>query len=249
MNKYYDHFHSAKNYNEDIQFVVEHLKKSSIENVEKIFEIGCGTGNHTLLFSKLFKRVAAFDIDPEMLECLKSKLQEGKIDNVNLHLLPLSSLQSGLMAQKFSLGCSFFNVLNYALDYRDLVTFFKTASNFLCNNGLFFFDCYKEDMFQQKIINKENIYKGEGFHFIRYIQTVYDDQKRLVTVDSKIVDYQENEEYSFVNTYKVWKEKDIEEALTVSGLGIIFHEKKQKLFSQSTYPTQDIYCVVRKEFV
>ena len=40
MNKYYDHFHSAKNYNEDIQFVVEHLKKSSIENLEEIFEIG-----------------------------------------------------------------------------------------------------------------------------------------------------------------------------------------------------------------
>ena len=249
MNKYYDYFHSTKNYNEDIQFVVEYLKKSSIENLEEIFEIGCGTGNHTLLLSKLFKRVSAFDIDPEMLECLKSKLQERKIDNVEFRILPLSPMQLSLMAQKFTLGCSFFNVLNYVLDYSDLVTFFKTASNFLCNNGLFFFDCYKEDMFQEKIINKENVYKGEGFHFIRYIKTVYDDQKRLAAVDSKIIDYQTNGEYSFVNTYKVWKEKDIEDALTISGLEIILHEKKQKLFPQGAYQTQDIYCAVRKEFV
>lgn len=247
MNKYYDQVHACKDYNQDISFITSYLEKSFYNKFSRIFEIGCGTGNHTLLLARLFKSVSAFDIDHNMIEKLKSKLKEQQINNVSVDILPLSAHQWNNLNGTFSVGCSFFNVLNYVLKFEELVTFFKTASDFLTINGLFFFDCYKENMFQEEKIVKENIYKGEEFNFIRSIQTTYDTISKFVTVNSQITDHITNEKLQFTHIYKVWDSQAIKEALEAANFKIQFHEKKQKPYFQDESSTQDMYCVIRKE--
>lgn len=61
----------------------------AINEIEEIgrtlaFDIGAGTGYLTIPLSRIFERVYAIEISPEMAETLKQRLREEGIGNVNL---------------------------------------------------------------------------------------------------------------------------------------------------------------------
>jgi malonyl-CoA O-methyltransferase len=58
------------------------IKSTGGNSLSKILEIGCGTGNYTLLLKKRFlgARIMAIDISAGMIEVAKRKLSKGGID-------------------------------------------------------------------------------------------------------------------------------------------------------------------------
>ena len=65
-------------------------------NLKSVVDLGCGFGTFTIPASQMIKgKIHAFDIDPEMISQLKSKIDQLNIQNIDLHLTDFIAEGSG----------------------------------------------------------------------------------------------------------------------------------------------------------
>lgn len=115
---YYDIIYQDYDYELDA-LTLEHYRQAFHLNNSSLLEIGCGTGRHTTLLSKYFESIYAIDIDPSMIERAKCRIEEEKIKNVSFSHCSALEIQPTLC----DMACAFFNVINYLLEFNDLVLF------------------------------------------------------------------------------------------------------------------------------
>ena len=129
----YDKIYYKKNYQRDINLII---KKSKDLRVKKVLDIGCGTGNYTILLNKKLscsrKNILGIDIDKDSIKIAKKKGNFFK--HVEISKLKLTN---------FTIVTIMFNVINYIKSLRDLKTFFKNIQNRMGKNSIVFFDCIK----------------------------------------------------------------------------------------------------------
>ena len=83
MTKYHDYYDKLnlgkKDYAFEVRKIKEIYEKYSDSPLNKILEVGCGTGNHTHELIKIADKVVACDIDPEMIKIATQKLKEKNV--------------------------------------------------------------------------------------------------------------------------------------------------------------------------
>lgn len=79
----------SKVYDEQVLSVYENAYKKTIKHSivflkkeDRVFEIGCGTGNATLPISKYVKEITATDISEDMIQKAREKAEKRSIDNI-----------------------------------------------------------------------------------------------------------------------------------------------------------------------
>jgi len=70
--------------------VVENIIK--LKRSAKVLDVGCGPGKWTETFAKMGCTVTAIDISSKMIELARKRMQKGKLENVNFHLMNVSEL-------------------------------------------------------------------------------------------------------------------------------------------------------------
>jgi SAM-dependent methyltransferase len=100
-------------------------------------DIGCGTGNHDILFAKKGYKIDGFDLSEEMIEIAKSRINNSKNNNINFYQ---GNSENFKIEKKYDVVVSLFHVMNYQTTNEALCQSFKTAYDHLGNNGLFIFD-------------------------------------------------------------------------------------------------------------
>jgi len=99
---------------------------------KKILDIGCGNGFFSSMIAIKGAKIVGFDVSEKQIELAK----ESK-DNMKLNLeFFLSDQFKFVYPEKFDLAYSNM-VLFYAVDFNELVQFFRCAFNSLKNNGKF----------------------------------------------------------------------------------------------------------------
>lgn len=139
----YDKINYKKNYQKDINLII---KKSKNVRIKKVLDIGCGTGNYTILLNKKLscsrKNILGIDIDKDSIKIAKKK------GNFFKHL-EISKLK----LNNFTIVTILFNVINSIKSLRDLKKFFKHTKKRMGENSIIFFDCIKaikEGTFRKK---------------------------------------------------------------------------------------------------
>ena len=129
--KIYDIIYSDKNYNDEVTYIHDILKKYQSKT---ILDLGCGTGIHSHKLSKLGYDVLCVDKSINMLKQAinhknKNKYIQGNITNIRI-------------SKKFDSIISLFHVLNYLEDYQKLLLTFNTVKIHLKKGGIFIFDVW-----------------------------------------------------------------------------------------------------------
>ncbi len=82
-------------------------------DLKSVVDIGCGFGTFSIPASQLIKgKIHAFDIDPEMIQQLQSKLDQLNIQNIDLHLTDFIAEGSGLTDNSIDY-VMLFNILHH----------------------------------------------------------------------------------------------------------------------------------------
>lgn len=131
----YDIFMEDTPYSEWYQFIEDCIKKQKVE-VKSVCELGCGTGQMTMLFAKDGKEVIGIDNSPDMLMVAQDHAYDEEVSILYL-MQDMSVFQ---LEKEVDLICSCCDSINYLLEEEQVLSTFQQVAAFLAPEGLFIFD-------------------------------------------------------------------------------------------------------------
>tara|TARA_R110000851_G_scaffold72142_1_gene160078 strand:+ start:102 stop:860 length:759 start_codon:yes stop_codon:yes gene_type:complete len=136
--KYYDLIHSKKDYESEASFLSSVFLNETSGLQTKILDVGCGTGNHSVLLAQQNpdKTFFGIDISGDMIDIAKSKSKD--ISNLSFHNIDLSKFGQ----DKFNAAICMFYVINHILSLEGLISFFSAVKDKLAPDSVFVFDCW-----------------------------------------------------------------------------------------------------------
>src|SRR3989344_530119 len=214
---YYDALFQKKDYTKEAELVFSLSEKYGIKSPKKILEIGCGTGNHTLVLSEKDVQVVALDTDIHMIEKAKEKINKKNIKLVHSYVEDLNE-------SDFDLALAMFNVVTYIPQTEQLISFMKATAKCLKKGGVFVFDCWNgiaviKDPPHKKTTEIE--YLGEKIEIVLNPETDFFNQKTTLSYHLKVESAGEIKKDHFSFGQTLWIPMQIQYALTQAGLELI----------------------------
>lgn len=245
-NIYYDKIFSNKNYQKEVSIILSLFQKITKKRPEKVLDIGCGTGSHSMFFANESKYVLGIDADKKAIKIANKKKTALKKQNVQFDSVSLKKISEN----NFDLAVSLFNVVNYIDSAKKLENFFKGINDNLKNKGIFIFDCWNgiaalRD--EPKTIKKVLKFDNETIEIESIPKTNLLAQKVLMQNKVKIkVPKQTDINFSFRYTSTLWTPKNLKEILVSSGFNDILISTWQSPNKPANYKDWKILFICQK---
>jgi len=136
---YYNLLYKDKNYKQETQYILDLLKRVSINEVKTILELGSGTGRHAILMGHQGLRVTGVERSQEMLKIAQLSLPQTLKDKVQFIQGDATSFEDKNL---YDACLSLFHVVSYQISNNDVSRIMTTASKHLKTNGFFIFDIW-----------------------------------------------------------------------------------------------------------
>ena len=136
---YYNLLYKDKDYKGEVNYIESLFTKFSITKIRSILNLGCGTGNHDLLFAERNYDVLGVDISEGMIDTANKRITDLENSKISFSKADIRNFRS---QKKFDAVLSLFHVMSYQTADKDLEQVFQTANEHLSKGGLFIFDCW-----------------------------------------------------------------------------------------------------------
>ena len=158
-------------------------------------DLGCGTGNMSMLLDSMGFDVIGVDSSVDMLEVAREKATEGERSILFLNQDMTQFELYGTVATVVStLDC-----VNYITDEDALLKVFKLVNNYLDPKGLFIFDINSQYKIEHILGN--NTYVDDGEDIFYSWQNSYDKETKICTFDLTFFEKDEDVYYRYDETH------------------------------------------------
>lgn len=230
--KYYDLINSLKDYAHEAKAILSAIREYYSGTGKTLADVGCGTGNFTILFKENGFEACGYDISREMISVARSKYPsidffDESFENNN---------------NKFDIITSLFNVTNSLGDYDRLCSFFDSIAKSMKENSIFIFDTWNgSEVFREVPKVKSKVIEKDETKVVRTVVPVTNifEQTSFHTYEIKIYQngiLRENVKTTLHNYFYTYQE--IKRALNDSGLDVI-----------STFPNKEFGREVENDFI
>lgn len=180
---YYNAFYGDKDYKKEAGQVDSLLKKYG-QNVNRVINLGCGTGRHDIELSKIGYHCAGVDLSSSMIDIARENTQKEGI-NIDFDIADIRDYRSD---QKYDAVISLFHVMSYQNTNQDIISAFKTARNLLEKDGTFIFDVWYGSgvLTDQPCVRVKKV-ADEKNEIIRLATPVLHDKENLVDVNYEVL--------------------------------------------------------------
>jgi len=110
--RYYDLLYRDKDYAEEANFIRCLIQKHA-PNAKSILELGCGTGKHAELLSKMGYKILGIDMSCEMLEAANRRLGDLKENQAARLSFDCGDIRTYRTERCFDVVVSLFHVMSY----------------------------------------------------------------------------------------------------------------------------------------
>ena len=213
----YDLFMEDTPYNEWYQFIEDLLKEQKI-NVTSVCELGCGTGQMTMLFAKSGKEVIGIDYSPEMLMVAQDHAYD---EGVSI-LYSMQNMAEFELEGEVDLICSCCDSINYLLEEEDVLDTFKQVHTYLKQDGLFIFDM--NTAYKYKEVLGDQIFANQTENAAYIWENFYDEEEEIneYEVSFFIKDEEGKYERTIENHYqRAYSIEVVKEMLEEAGLELV----------------------------
>lgn len=157
----YDHLMKDAPYDKWLRLTMELLSMDKKE-VQRIIDLGCGTGEITLRLAKQGFQLYGVDSSQEMLSIAEQKSFK--------HSLPIQWYKQDLRElegfQAIDLAISYCDVMNYMTSAEELKNVFSRVYKLLAKDGFFVFDVHSLSYVQEYLIEQTFAEAGEEISYI-----------------------------------------------------------------------------------
>ena len=158
----YDQLMSDSPYDEWIKFTNYFLAN---KKVEKVVDLGCGTGEITVRLAKQYDEIYGVDQSTDMLTIAHHKAIEKNVPHITWIEQDIRNLTGFSNVDVFISYC---DVINYIVELDDLQNLFQNVYNSLAKNGLFMFDIHSMEHVEKNLTDQTFAYKNDELAYIWY---------------------------------------------------------------------------------
>jgi len=133
---YYDILHSDKSYSKECEFVEQMFKTFSTSLPKTVLDVGCGTGNHAIIFAKKGYEITGIDASAGMVNHAQRKAVESGL-NIDFKTMDMTDIK---LEKKFDACIVMFGAIGYLKSYDALRKAFIGIKNHLTEDGILIFD-------------------------------------------------------------------------------------------------------------
>ncbi len=203
------------------------LQNVNIPAGSKVLDMACGTGRHSVIFSKKGFQVTAVDLSKNLLKIAKDSAEEAGLKINFVH----SDLRSFCVTSKFNLAVNLFTSFGYFEDECDNFKILENAYNLLFENGYFVIDFFNKRYIENNLIPES-------------ADTVFDKkiiQKRSIEgnrVEKQIIIKRNGSEKLFHESVRLYCKDELFNALKSKGFKIrkFFGDSSGKSFDLESSP-------------
>ncbi|MGO3751136.1 MAG: class I SAM-dependent DNA methyltransferase [Peptoniphilaceae bacterium] len=207
-------------YDKVYNFILNQFEKSNKE-VNKILELGCGTGILTEKLEKNYE-VIGLDSSMDMLSIAEQKLRNSKAKLIKADMRDFDFNTS------FNAVISTCDSINYILEEKEILNLFKRIFTHLDDDGLFIFDLNTNN----KFLNMEEAYVDEIKDIFYVLENFYDQEKEINTYSVNF--FVNKDGYNYNRFYEEHIERAYEKSFIVDTLRKVGF-KKIDVFNEYEY--------------
>ena len=199
---------------------------------DKIIDIACGAGRHTLFLSKLGYHTTGIDLSEESIKFAKEK-SKGKIP------FEVWDMRKCYKKQEFDVALNLFTSFGYFNNKEDDFSAIKAMSDNLKNDGILIIDFLNSKKVISNLIKTETKeINGVQFNISRKVEGGF--------IIKNIEVNHDNEKIYFQEKVKALTKENFSEILTFAGLQIINTFGNYKL-DEFNYQTSDRLIIIAKK--
>lgn len=233
---YYDNFYKDKDYNKEVEFLQEVIKRYSSIKVEDILSLGCGTVSHEVILAKNGFRITGIDKSETMLKIAQEKAKGLPIE------VKLADNRNFRTDKKFDLAMAMFNVIGYQTKNIDMEKTLQNVSNSLKKNGLFVFDCWhRSAVLKDRPLDKT---KKIG-EITRVTRQKLDIQNNTIDINFEIID-KGNKVLEENHKMRFWLLPELEHFLSKTGFKLLKACNFLDLESEVSEDIWNIFIIAEK---
>ena len=214
---FYDEFNGEADYDALYAHIHAKLKEHGIHD-GILADLGCGTGELTLMLTQAGYDMIGIDYSEEMLELAAGKRAESGQDILYL----CQDLREFELYGTVRAVVSICDCINYITDPADLAEVFSLVNNYLDPGGVFIFDLNTEYKYAQVMGDTTVAEDREESSFIWDNQ--YDPEERINIYDLAIFLREENglyRKYQETHYQRAYSVEEIQEALALAGMEFV----------------------------
>jgi len=134
--KYYDRIFWWKDYNEEVNFLIQVFRKNSAQ-AKQVLEVACGTGNHTKILAARGYQVTGVDVSEDVLRIARRKVGR-RARFIRGDMRNLDAVVDG----KYDAAICLFSAISYNLTTLELRRTMQGLYGHLKNKGVLVFDTH-----------------------------------------------------------------------------------------------------------
>ncbi|MHA1938039.1 MAG: class I SAM-dependent DNA methyltransferase [Candidatus Thorarchaeota archaeon] len=187
---FYDSLYGDKEYVAECDFIESILKKFSGRPVNKILDLGCGTGGHSIPLAKRGYTLTGVDISEEMLSEARGKSDIAGVD-IDFRLGDIRNLS---LDASYDTTLAMFAVISYQPTNEDLIAAFNTVRRHLEQDGLFIFDTwFGPSVLAIRPTEREKSIENNDQRIVRIAKPSLDINRHVVEVDYTVRSFKGDE--------------------------------------------------------
>ena len=236
--RYYDRIYADKDYRREIDRMLEAAKSyTKRSKIDRILDVGCGTGGHTFELARRGYDVVGVDISPAMIDVAEVKRRAQPADRLKFYCCDIKELEEN----NFDLVVSLFNVVNHIETLGELLAFFKAVNERLSPDGLYFFDCWNgvAALLDPPKDGESETCRPDGSMMKKTFVAKTDFFKQEANVTCSVTFHDpvstEVEQIDFDICHTLWSPKVLSESLYLAGFDIITVSKLDDLSAAATH--------------
>ncbi|MBU1975675.1 MAG: class I SAM-dependent methyltransferase [Nanoarchaeota archaeon] len=158
MAKYVDLTYSTKDYAKEVKFITDIFRKYQAKP-KLIYDVACGSGNHSKLLIAKGYRVIGVDSNKGMLKLARQNVPKMPVFQQDMRTLNIK--------EKADCIITMFNAINHLTSYTDFERMLRAYKNNLNEGGLIIFDTmfdqrnWHKEFWNSKTIKKGNLIIGK----------------------------------------------------------------------------------------